>query len=317
MDRQDIIRALRDLGVDSRFVTIREDAVLINNAGLARFSAKWQRSFEEETGLRVARSRTFMAICQKVSRTISRHRMLKPRDTVLVALSGGKDSLILLNALEPYRRKYGIELVAATVDLKVGHQTPWREGSRGLEITRRQCRVLGIEHHHLKTGYDSLKVTEELNELARKGHRYNPCFTCSHIRRSLLTHLAEELGASSIAFAHTLDDDSDTILASLIKGEKVKPLEPVKTFGEGFIQLKKDRIVLRPTRIIRPLIEVPESIIIRALRELQIEYYDDKKKCIYSREWGDSIRKKAHAIIQDLEREVPNVREMIAASARK
>jgi tRNA(Ile)-lysidine synthase TilS/MesJ len=317
MDRSDISKTLKDLGVDSRFVTIREDAVLVNNAGLARFSAKKQRRFEEETGVRVGRSTTFTAICQRVSRTIPRHKMLKPKDRVLVALSGGKDSLILLNALEPYRRKYGVELVAATVDLKVGHQTPWREGSKGLEITRRQCRVLGIEHRHLKTEYDSLELTDELNELARKGHKYNPCFTCSHIRRSLLTHLAEELGASSIAFAHTLDDDTDTILASLMKGEKIKPLEPVKTFGENFIQLKEDRIVMRPSRIIRPLIEVPESMVIKALQELDIEYYDDKKKCIYSREWGDSIRKKAHAVILELEREVPNVREMMAASARK
>lgn len=313
----DALTVLKELKVDPRYVTIRKDAALINNQRRSRFSKGKQDEFEERTGIRVVRSDAFMDICQKMARTVSEHQMIKPKDKVLVGFSGGKDSLVLLNCLEPYRRKYGIDLVAATVDLKVGHQTPWMEGSDGHYLITENCKALSIEHHHLKPDYDSLELTDELNELAKNGQKYSPCFTCSHLRRSLLTHLAEEIGAASIAFAHTLDDNSDTILASLLKGEKLYPLKPVKDFDESFLQLKDSRIALRPSRIIRPVIEAPEKLIIRALKELEIPYYDDKKKCLYSREWGDSIRKRAHNIIEEVEKDVPNVREMMVASGRK
>lgn len=315
--REDMLEFLKDLKVDTRFVTIREDSLIIQNPGLSRFTRTKRVQFTEKFRIPALYSPAFHEICQKTTRKISRFKLIKPHEKIIFGFSGGKDSVILANVLEPYTRRSNAEILLVTADLEIDGQRPWGPESEGRDIIGNEAKQLGFDHVFMAYDLDIMDATEELNEMAGKKHKFSPCFACSNIRRELMTGLMEEIGASSIILAHNLDDNSDTILASLLKGEGLSRLELKKEFESSFIQLNDRRIELKASTIIRPLLSVSEELILTAAGELNLQYYRDKLECPFSRERGDSIRSRAHLTIKTMEKDVPNIRELIVSSAQK
>ncbi len=306
MRKQEIIRKLKESKIDINYVTVRKDFVIVNNRSLAKLSKKKARNLDIE----VRFSRSYEEICRKVARTVSKYKIIRPRDKIVVGFSGGKDSTILLHVLEAYQRKFGITLIAATVDVLVGEDRPWKKDGEGYRIIKKTVENLDIQHYLFSYNEN----VEEIAEMLSRGkHKFSPCFSCSVVRRSFLTDFMNKIGANSIALAHTLDDNAETILSRMFKGEEIETLPPVKEFNQCTI----GNINLKRSRIIRPLIEVKESLIRSAVEELGLEYFKDKEMCKYSRERGDTLRRKIHEFLDVLEKETPNIREMIVASAMK
>ncbi|AEF96007.1 tRNA lysidine(34) synthetase [Methanotorris igneus] len=303
------------------YLTIREDKILVCNKREARLSREKMNKIEEEFGIPVIYSRTYEEVSKKVGRFIIRNKIINPRDIIVVGLSGGKDSLMLLHLLEPYRRKYGIDIHAITVDLNVDGIRPWSEDREGMKLIKDHCKKLNIPHKVLKCDKNVVELSRILSE-NDNGIEYSPCFSCSIIRRHLLTKYADSLKEKEgrdvkIAFGHTLEDNSDTVLANILKGCAIKALKPIKQFYENVVDYKYFKITLKPCTIIRPLLPVSEKSIIKALNECGIEYYRDKDECPYSRNRGDNIRRRAHEVLSLLEKEVKNVREMVVSAAIK
>lgn len=320
---------------NTSYITIRRDKLIINSKRLARLSKAKIKEIEKNFGIPLIYSKNYELISQSMGRYISKYGIITPRDTIIVGLSGGKDSLALLHLLEPYRRRYGIKIYAITVDLNIGGIRPWNPQNSNMKKIIEHCSALNIPHRIISFDKDIVKMSELLSDNST-GIVYSPCFSCSIVRRYILTNFAKDImeniekdsqyksnvnnkvnGKVKICFGHTLEDNSDTILANIFKGDIIKALEPIKNFNAAMFDFKEFKLNLHECTIIRPLLSVSEKNIERALDECGIEYYKDKEECPYSRNRGDSIRRKSHEILENLEKDVKNIREMVVSSVLK
>jgi Predicted ATPase of the PP-loop superfamily implicated in cell cycle control len=108
--KQNVIRFLQKNGVETRFVSIVDDKVYINNLKLSRFSRKKEELFLENfPDFEVRRSKVFQRICTRASRVLK--NALSPHDRILLIGPENCVNLTLYAVLEPYTRKYGVELI--------------------------------------------------------------------------------------------------------------------------------------------------------------------------------------------------------------
>jgi len=190
------------------------------------------------------------SIEDKVRTTIAKYDMLEPTDKIMVAVSGGKDSVTLLHILAKIEKAFSkASLCAVTVD----------EGIRGyrdeaLKFAISNCRKLGI--NYAVTSFKELysysldeivKMTLEKGERARG---LTPCAYCGVLRRRTLNLAARKAGVDKLATAHNLDDETQTILLNILHGDalriaRVKPV--LAEVHPKFVQR------------VKPMCEVPEK----------------------------------------------------------
>jgi len=116
--KQNVIKFLQKNGVETRFVSIVDEKVYINNLRLSRFSRKKEELFLENfTAYEVRRSKVFQRICTRASRVLK--DALRPRDRILLAGPKNCVNLTLHTVLEPYTRKYGVELIIGDDEVDV------------------------------------------------------------------------------------------------------------------------------------------------------------------------------------------------------
>lgn len=168
----------------------------------------------------------------RVYRTITRYKMFRVDDRILVAVSGGKDSLSLLHVLSKLEARFPkSELLAVTIDEGI---SGYRE--EAVEIARRFCRQLGVEHH-VFTFKELYNCTME--DVVAKGYAKSiglkACSICGVLRRHALNLAARLLGATVIATAHTLDDVVQTYFMNLLRGDKLDVTLCERREGNGVI----------------------------------------------------------------------------------
>jgi tRNA(Ile)-lysidine synthase len=169
-------------------------------------------------------------VLRRVTATARRHAMFDPGGRrVLVAVSGGPDSLCLLHALVRLRRLFRIETVAFHFDHRL------REGSdRDAAYVRRQAAALQVPFV-LRTATSRPGRGQSVEAWARV-ERYGA-----------LAHVAAEVGAQVAATGHTADDQAETVLLAALRGggiEALSAMDPVgRRGGDG------------PT-LVRPLLDV-------------------------------------------------------------
>jgi len=178
----------------------------------------------------------------KVRRTITKRGMLSPRDTVAVALSGGKDSVALLRILTKLERRFPLaRLVGLTVDEGiVGYR------DEAISTSKEVCRQLDIEH--MVVSFDELYGIT-MDEVAKLENELQPCSYCGVLRRKALNEAARRLGASKLATAHNLDDEVQTALLNIMHGD-------VERIARGLPATAKTHHKFIPR--IKPLVEVSE-----------------------------------------------------------
>ena len=159
---------------------------------------------------------------KRVRRTISRYELLRYDDRIVVAVSGGKDSLVLLKVLYELEQDFPkSELLAASIDEGIDS---YRLDS--LRTLKKIANALHIELHELsfKDLYGfTLGEVVKLGIAKKLG--LNPCTICGVLRRKALVTVARRLGATVIATAHTLEDVVQTYLLNLLRGEKnIRPI---------------------------------------------------------------------------------------------
>ncbi len=147
----------------------------------------------------------------RVARTIRNDDMIKPRDRIALALSGGKDSTALVLVLSRLLPAWGnVHLVAITID----------EGIAGYrdETVRAASELtaaLGIEHHTVS--FRDL-FGDNLDTLLM-GREREACTVCGILRKKALAVAAERHGATKIATGHNLDDEAQSVLMNTLRGD--------------------------------------------------------------------------------------------------
>jgi cytoplasmic tRNA 2-thiolation protein 1 len=185
-----------------------------------------------------------ISIIQKTTKTISKYNMIESGDVVGVAVSGGKDSLSLLQVMKKISQNHNFKLKAITVDEGIpGYR------DEALKIVEEFCRKLNIEHKVY--AYSSLFGTtlEQTLEL-RENEKTSSCSICGILRRRAIDYGAIDLGVDVIATGHNLDDMLQTFIINIISGDtkKIGWMEP---------DTSKNKI-----RKIKPFCEIYENEIV-------------------------------------------------------
>jgi len=183
---------------------------------------------------------------ERVRRTVITHEMLEYDDHIAVAVSGGKDSLTLLNLLVKLEERFPKStLTAISVDEGI-------EGYRdeALDLAKKACEHLGVKHV-VVSYHDLFGVTTD--EIAKMKRNQTPCAYCGVLRRKSINKAASMVGATKIATAHNLDDEVQTVLLNMLHGD---PLRIVRS--SPVLRDPRGRFLTR----IKPLCEVPEKEIV-------------------------------------------------------
>ncbi|MBE6284728.1 MAG: adenine nucleotide alpha hydrolase family protein [Mediterranea massiliensis] len=219
-------------------------------------------------------------LMKRIERCFSRglvdYGLISDDDRILVGLSGGKDSLALLELLAKRARIYKprFTIIAAHVVMK---NIPYQSD---VEYLRSFAQSLGVEFVLYEAEFDASTDT-----------RKSPCFLCSWNRRKALFTVAKEHQCNKIALGHHMDDILETLLMNI-------------TFQGAFSSMPP-KLVMRKfdMTIIRPMCLVHEA----DLQQLAIErnYRKQLKNCPYEHE---SHRTSMHGILQQLEAMNPEAR---------
>lgn len=103
--KKDVLKYLKIIGVDTRFVSYTPEKIYINNLRFSKFSRKRQETFTRQyEDIEVVRNTLFQKICSKAAKSLAD---IKPNSVILLS----KDNFMVNVLLEPYTRKYGVKLV--------------------------------------------------------------------------------------------------------------------------------------------------------------------------------------------------------------
>jgi len=184
---------------------------------------------------------------KKICKTIEKHGMISLGDSVLVALSGGADSVCLLKLLCELRQKYNLRICAAHLN----HMIRGTDADRDAQFARQLCRKLGV-HFYLEKA-DVIKYAEEnflTTEEAGRILRYN-----------FFDRICRENSISKIATAHNLNDNTETVLMRFIRGTGIDGL-----CGIPYVN----------GNVIRPLLDTSRQEIEAFLCETEQDFVTDK-----------------------------------------
>jgi len=177
-----------------------------------------------------------------IRRADERFDMIQAGDHIAVGVSGGKDSLLLLNALALYRKFCRVPFTLEAITL--GMNWPGMDFS-GVKAF---CEKLEVPYTFVMT--DIKEVVFDLRK------EENPCALCAKLRRGALNNLAKARGCSKIALGHHREDVAETFLMSLLYEGRLNLFSPVTYLNKVDI------------KVIRPMIFVPEKHIIGTAKRL-------------------------------------------------
>lgn len=221
-----------------------------------------------------------------VRRAIDDYNMIENGDKVAVGVSGGKDSMVLLAALNHLRRFYPkhFELEAITIEL----------GFEGMDFSSVAdfCRSMEIPYICRRTD-----IKEIVFDMRKED---NPCSLCAKMRRGALNNTINETGANKLALGHHFDDAVETFMMSLLFEGRISCFEP-KTY------LERSGVTL-----IRPMIYAGEKKIISVADKLALPIVENP--CPQDK---TSKRYEIKKLLGEMSRDYPDMKSKIFGSMQR
>ncbi|MFZ1946114.1 MAG: tRNA lysidine(34) synthetase TilS [bacterium] len=186
-------------------------------------------------------------LLRTVRATIEKHNMLSGGERVLIAVSGGPDSVALLHALVSLKATYRLDLHLAHLE----HGLRGEAALADMEFVQALGRDLGLSVTARRVDVAELasKSSLPVEAVARK------------LRYAFLEEVAGDIGAAKIATGHNANDQAETLLLNLIRGSGISGLRGIRPAIEG--------------KIVRPLIEAKREEILAYLTERGLDYRTD------------------------------------------
>jgi len=232
----------------------------------------------------------------RVRKTINRQKMFREDDRIAVAISGGKDSAVLLDVLHRIESGFpNSEIVPVTVDEGI-------EGYRNeaLEAAKELSKSLDLELEVLSfrdlIGHSLDEIVEGRNEKS-----LGACSYCGVFRRRTLNEAAKRIGADVIAVGHNLDDEAQTVLMNIMRGDSrriVRTNVPRNRSIEGLVPR------------VKPITELSERDIVAYAHHLDLPYHD--VPCPYA---GEAYRNDLRLFLNEMEHKRPGTLLAVLRSA--
>ncbi len=234
------------------------------------------------------------SIAEKTRRTVSKYKMIAPRERIAVAVSGGKDSLSLLKVLSGLYNPRRNQIVAISVDEGVAG---YRD--EALQHARSVADDLGIDQ--VVVSYKEMfgfSLDEALDW--KEERRASSCSFCGVFRRRAIDEAAVRANASVVATAHNLDDYVQTFMMNLMHGDVARLgwLDPAYA-DDSF-----------PVRRVKPFMEIYEEEV--ALYAYQNGIPFQSVSCPYMHE---GLRSEVRDYLNMMEANHPGIKNVLLRSS--
>jgi tRNA 2-thiocytidine biosynthesis protein TtcA len=230
------------------------------------------------------RTKLFLHLKKWIEKAALDYNMIEEGDRVIVGVSGGFDSLALLDLLNtPMIFLPSFSIMAVNID-------PGFDETYGDYDT--------LKNYLEGNGYDYVM---EKTDVGPRTHsdwaKKNPCFLCSRLRRKRIVEIAEEHGCNKIAFAHHKDDIIETLLLNMFYAREISTMMPNQSLFKGKFH------------IIRPFAYIREDLIKKYAKEEGFPIIENR--CPTAKV---SKRKYIKDLLDELEKDNKDVRENIFRS---
>ncbi len=238
------------------------------------------RHFSENMEItNISDKKTLLKIRTKFKKALNKYFLIENNDHILIGLSGGKDSLALLQLLGERMKIQVPHFKATAVHIFV-------------ENIGYSSDINYLREFSLQNGIPF--ITKTIRYENRLGNKKPECFLCSWHRRKALFNIAQELHCNKIALGHHLDDTVETVLMNLFYQGAFAGMPPK-------ISMSKFDMT-----IIRPMCFILENEVLAMQRIM--EYKPQIKNCPYEK---DSSRSKIKELVKQLGTLNPEIRESI------
>lgn len=221
-------------------------------------------------------------------KAIQEYDLIHDGDRICVGVSGGKDSLVLLNGLIRLRRFIGIDYELVAVTLDPGFNGVPGDYSSIVEF----CAANEVEYHIMPT-----QIGEIVFDVRKET---NPCSLCARMRRGALHDATLKYGCNKIALGHNYDDAVETFVMNLFNEGRIGCFSPISFLSRKQIYL------------IRPLVFAPESDIRKAAQRNDLKVV--KSKCPAD---GHTNREKTKTFIAEMEHNDHGFKDRLFGAMRR
>lgn len=218
-------------------------------------------------------------LTRRVSQCSIEWNLIEPGDRIMVAFSGGKDSILLIHLLESIRR-----IVPFDFHIGVFHLNQSAPDFPARDVLQK------IADEGFTVWHEDLETAHILQQ--KIADNESPCGLCSRLRRGIIYTQADKHAYNKIALGHHRDDAIETFMMNALFNGKIKSMPPILTADNG------------KNIIIRPLLYIPEEWLIDAAQYLDIPITEQT----FCTRGHSGQRYETKKLLADLERRNPNAK---------
>ena len=218
-----------------------------------------------------------------VRRCIEDYAMISPGERIAVGVSGGKDSLVLLQVLAGLRKYMDFSLDAVTIDMGLGMD---------YDRIADMCKKLDVPYHIISTQIGPIIFDHRKEK--------NPCSMCSKMRRGALNQAILDLGIRKIALGHHYDDAVETFFMSLVFEGRISCFQPVTDL---------DRMGVKQ---IRPMLYIHEKTVDNFANRMNLPVVENR--CPVDK---TTKREEIKQLVFDLSKTYPDLKERIFGAMQR